>query len=222
MAPYLRSLTIFGICAAAVSLAPRDARAIAIGVLDDYQNGTVSEWFGGTTITNLPGGPLGPADLFLNVRSNGNGGGNGSKVSSHNSELRWTGDYLAAGVSAIQADMRNLGATTLNMRMVLFGSGSRWTSTMGVSLAPNSGWQHLTFPVSQASLTRVLGNTTYDGTLMNVNQIMFRHDGGNPSSGGEAINGTLGMDNITAVPAPGLASLAGVCGLALLGRRRTR
>lgn len=205
----------------ALAAAAPQARAVNIGVQDNFQNGTVSEWYGGTLITNLSGGPLGASDLFLNVHSSATGGGNGSKVSSHNSELRWTGDYVAAAVSAIEVDMRNLGATTLNMRLVMFGSGSRWTSTTGFTLAPNSGWQHLTFPISQAALTRVLGGNTYNDSLTTINQIMFRHDGGTPSSGGEAISGTLGMDNITAVPAPGCVPLLGVLGLAL-ARRRAR
>lgn len=219
MTPYSRTVSIIVLALAAI--AP-GARAINIGVLDNYQDGTVQQWYGGTTITNVAGGPLGPADLFLSVRSNGNSNGNGSKVSCHSSEVRWSGDYTGAGVSGIQADMRNLGATTLNMRMVLFGNGSRWTSTTGFSLAPNSGWQHLMFPISPESLTRVLGTTAYADALGNVNQIMFRHDGGNPSSGGEAINGNVGMDNITAVPAPGLAPLLGVGGLAWLRRPSRR
>lgn len=50
----------------------------------------------------------------------------------------------------------------------------------------------------------MLGSGTYTETIGSVNQIMFRHDDGTASSGGSFINGLVGIDNITAVPCPGL------------------
>jgi hypothetical protein len=202
-----------------LGFAAPSAHAVVIGQVDDFQSGTVNEWYGGTTITNVANGLLGPSDRYITVQSNGSGG-TGGKVATHNSEARWNGDYIAAGVTGISVDMRNLGTTTLNMRLVLFGLGSRFTSTTGISLAPGSGWQHLTFPVSVAGLTRVLGSGTYNDSIGSVSQIMFRHDGGTPSSGGEAINGIVGIDNVMAVPSPGAAGL--LLGAAVIGSRRRR
>lgn len=195
------------------------ARAIGIGSMDDFQNGTVSEWFGGTTITPQTNGQMGASDWYVTIASTG-GSGAGSKLAAHNSEPRWTGDYLAAGVTAVGVDMRNEGSTTLQMRVVMFGLGNRFTSTTAFTLAPNSGWQHLTFPVTQAALTRVLGSGTYADTLGSVSQIMFRHDGSTPSSGGEAIIGKVGIDNVVAIPAPGAAGIIGLAGIFAARRRR--
>jgi hypothetical protein len=121
-------------------------------------------------------------------------------------------------VTGVTVDMRNQGTTTLQMRVVLFGLGNRWTSTTPITLAPNSGWQHLTFPISQSSLSRVLGTGTYADSLSGVSQIMFRH-ATSLSSGGTTVAGTLGMDNVMAVPAPGAAVVMGMGGV-LMGRRR--
>ncbi len=196
------------------------ARGVVIGTTDDFQSGTVNDWYGGTITANVANGLGGAADRYLTVQTNGNTAGSGSHLAIHNSETRWNGDYTADGVTGISVDMRNLGSTTLNMRLVVFGLGTRFTSTTGVSLAAGSGWQRITFPISQASLTRVLGSGTYTETIGSVNQIMFRHDDGSPSSGGSFINGVVGIDNITAIPAPGAAAL--LLGGAVIGTRRRR
>ncbi len=203
---------------ASLSFAP-SALAINIGVRDDFQTGTVSEWYGGTTITPVTNGQIGATDQFITVQTAAASGA-GSHLATHNSEPRWTGDYLGAGVTAITVDMRNQGTTTLQMRVVLFGLGNRWTSTTPVTLAPNSGWQHLTFPITQSSLSRVLGSGTYQDSLGSVSQIMFRHATG-LSSGGTTVSATVGIDNVAAIPAPGAAGVLGV-GAVLAGMRRRR
>jgi len=201
------------------------AEGIVLGTRDDFQDGTNQQWFGGTTITNVGGGQGGAGDFYLTVDSNGNASGSGSKVAVHNADPRWQGNYTAAGVTAISVDMINISTnqptpSTLRMRLVLFSPTDRWTSTNFVQLSPGSGWQHIVFPIDQASLTRVLGSGTYAATLTNVFQIMFRHDSGTPSSGGEAIDGTIGIDNVTAIPAPGPVVVLGVLGAAGMARRR--
>lgn len=215
------SLAPLVVFAAAGCIAASESRAVLIGTTDDFQSGTVNDWYGGTITANVGSGLAGAADRYLTVQTNGNTSGSGSHLAVHNSEPRWNGDYTADGVTAISVDLRNLGTTTLNMRLVLFGLGTRFTSTTGVSLAPGSGWQHITFPISQATLTRVLGSGTYAETIGSVNQIMFRHDDGSPSSGGSFINGLVGIDNITAIPAPG-AARALVCAVVIGARRRHR
>lgn len=196
------------------------ARGVIVGTTDDFQSGTVNDWYGGTITANVGNGVAGAADRFLTVQTNGNTAGSGSHLAVHNSETRWNGDYIADGVTAFTVDMRNMGTATLNMRLVIFGLGTRYTSTTGISLAPGSGWQHLTFPVSQNSLTRVLGSGAYADILGSVNQIMFRHDDGTPSSGGTFVNGMVGIDNIMAIPAPGAGVL--LAGSMVIGARRRR
>ncbi len=195
------------------------ARAGIVGTKDDFQSGTVNDWYGGTITANVGNGVGGAADRFLTVQTNGNTAGSGSHLAIHNSETRWNGNYIAEGVTGFTVDLRNMGTTTLNMRLVIFGLGTRFTSTTGISIAPGSGWQHLTFPVSQTSLTRVLGTGAYADVVGSVNQIMFRHDDGTPSSGGTTVNGMVGIDNITAIPAPGAAGVL-AAGMVIGARRR--
>ncbi len=218
--PSLRSrigMTAIALTAACVG---GHARAALVGTTDDFQSGTVNDWYGGTITANVGNGVAGAADRFLTVQTNGNTAGSGSHLAVHNSETRWNGNYITEGVTGFTVDLRNMGTSTLTMRLVLFGLGTRYTSTTGISLAPGSGWQHITFPVSQSSLTRVLGTGVYGDVIGSVNQIMFRHDDGTPSSGGTTVNGMVGIDNITAIPAPGTGVLltAGVC----MGTRRRR
>jgi uncharacterized protein (TIGR03382 family) len=66
----------------------------------------------------------------------------------------------------------------------------------------------------------VLGSATYQDCISAVTQIMFRHDGSTPSSGGEVINGTLGIDNVTAIPTPAAACVLGLGGVWVVRRRR--
>jgi hypothetical protein len=207
------------LAAAAACGVVSSARAVILFTPDTFTDGTVQEWYGGDTVMNVDNGQGGTADRYITVATN-SGGSAGSHLATHNAELRWSGDYISAGVTAVQVDMRNLGSTTLQMRLVLFGLGNRWTSNTAVTLTPGSEWQHLTFPVSQSSLAHVLGAATYTDSLSNVTQIMFRHDGGTPSSGGETINGTLGIDNPMAVPSPGLVGLLAPLGALSLRRRR--
>jgi len=197
------------------------ARGVVVGNRDDFQNGTVMEWFGGDTTTNLTGGAAGASDRFLNIQTVG-GASSGSHLATHNAELRWAGDYIGAGVTGVSVDLINRGNASLTMRLVLFGQGNRWTSidANAVTLAVGGGWQHVTFPISQTALTRVLGTGNYTDSITQVTQIMFRHDPGTPSSGGTTVNGMLGIDNVTALPAPGAAGVLVLGGLAASRRRR--
>lgn len=196
------------------------AAAISLGTTDDFTDASTMGWVGGTTITNNAGGPGGAADRYLRVDTV-NTAGSGSKVATHNGEPRWLGNYLGAGVNALRCEMRNEGSTALEMRVVLFGLGTRYTSVTSVNLPVGGAWQTVTFPIGQSSLTQVLGNVAYNDMIINVTGIMFRHDPGTPSSGGASADGTVGLDNIRAIPAPG-AGCAGLVLLGALGSRRRR
>ena len=81
---------------------------------DDFQDGTTQGWTTGGANPNPPtwvsdGGPEGVGDGFLRVEGNGSSGAGGNLVAFNSAQ--WTGDYLAAGVTAIRADLRNLGRT---------------------------------------------------------------------------------------------------------------
>jgi len=197
---------------------------VTIGQIDDFQDGTLMNWAGGATLENVPdGGPGGVADRYLQVASHGGFGG-GSRLATHNS-AQWSGNYTAAGVSAIDVLLRNLGQTELHVRVVLFdldGLDERWTSNTAHVLAVGTGWQRLTFSIAEDDVTRVQGAGSYANLMLDVDRLMIRHQSGAPAAEGEAIAGVLGIDNVrAAVPEPTTAAVL-LIGLGAIARRRNR
>lgn len=170
--------------------------AVVLGQSDDFQDGTLQNWSGGAFPTNIPtDGPKGAGDHYLQIHST-LAGGNHLAV---RNDVQWGGDYQTAGVTVVEAYLRNEGPTELDIRVVLFGSGgSRFTSVVARVLPADNTWHHVAFPLRSSDLVRVSGTETYSQVIQDCNQLMFRHDPGDPSSNGIAVDGTLGIDDVTA------------------------
>jgi len=185
-------------------LAGVQAWAIAPHQVDDFQNGTTQGWAGGDTLANVTGGQGGATDRYLRATSRG-GAGPGSRLGIQNA-LQWTGNYTAAGVVAVRADVRNPSTADLALRVLLFGPGGEFTSTVPVALPAGGNWQSITFSLSPSALTFVgFGMGNLQTTLGGVTRIIIRHQTGAPDGsggGGTPIVATLWIDDITAVPAP--------------------
>jgi hypothetical protein len=200
------------------------ASGIALGQLDDFQDGTLESWGGGsgtgTVLTNVPnGGPDGIGDRYLQITA----------ANSHlgtNNAVQWTGDYLAAGVGKIRFFLNNTGINPLALRISVFGPGGTFTTTDETWLDPGTGWVVVDFVLDSASLTQTSGFGTLAATLANVSTVLLRHDPDPISASGQGnpVTGQLGIDNIRALPEPGvLASLgAGIAALWLAQRSRSR
>ncbi len=197
--------------AACPALAPA---SIVLGQIDDFQDFTEMNWGGGALPYNVPtDGPGGVGDAYLEVTSTGTGG-SGSRLGTFN-DFQWTGDYITAGVTGIDLDMRNPGNVALEMRiLLLFGAGGHFTSAVPVVVPPDNQWHNYYLGLTPADLAAVDGGFNANATLSNVPRLLLRHDPGTPSgiNGAPAIAAILGVDNITAVPEPSTALL-----LALLG-----
>jgi hypothetical protein len=63
------------------------------------------------------GGPAGVGDHFLLITANGSAGADGRITVFNRSQ--WAGNFLAAGVSAIEMDLKNFGTTPLSIRVAL-------------------------------------------------------------------------------------------------------
>jgi hypothetical protein len=208
--------------AAGLLTADRAHASPTLGQIDDFQDGTTQNWSGAAGFFgNVPGGQGGAGDLYLEVNATG-GFGPGSRIGTFN-ESQWAGDYLSAGVTGIQVDMANFGDSDLEMRVVLlFGLGGDWTSTDPALVPADGEWHTYIFGLSAADLTQVGGSGTLNDTLSGVGRLLLRHQSGAPAGigGGTPVVGTLGIDNVTAIPAPGALAVLGVAGLALHRRRR--
>ncbi len=190
----MKQLQILGIIAA--SLIASTANAITIGTTDTFEDGTEMGWSGGALPANVSGGQASSKALEFSS--------NGGNLAAYNTDPRWQGDYIAAGVFGIKGYFQNRSTIPMEIRLVMFnGTSERWTSSgpleMGVSLA----WIEHTFEISEDQLTRVLGFQPYSTSLANIDRVMFRYDPGEPNATGTAVTGAVRMDNLEAIGAPG-------------------
>ena len=173
--------------------------AITLGQVDTFEDGTLQNWQGNVShppINVVTGGPRGNDDNYLRIAS---GPGLAPNLAAYNM-VQWSGDWNAAGVNAIEVHLRNEGATALSIRAVWFGqAGTRFTSTKAFLLPPDGVWYKVVFPARESDVTRVLNaGESWAQVLGSLSRFMIRHDAGTPSSGGEAITGQLGIDNVEA------------------------
>lgn len=216
-------------------------RAISVSQIDDFEDGTLQGWEMGTTtvtadhMTNITdGGPVGVGDSYLEVTSDSSVNFGGSRLTFFN-RLQWTGDYTAAGITAIAMDLKNFSPTeALNIRLAINGgfgpnfnmTGGVFTSAASISLDSGSGWTRAVFSLLPGDLIPISGgvggNTTgnnVQATLANVLELRLLNSA-IPHWSGLKVTATLGVDNIHAVPIPPTFVLFGSGLVVLLHRRR--
>jgi hypothetical protein len=79
----------------------------------------------------------------------------------------------------------------------------------------------VTFGLSSSDLSLIIGSSSMTEALENVEELRILSAAGGPSFRGDRISGSLGIDNITAVPVPAAILLLG-SGLAILVRLRSK
>lgn len=208
------------LAAIVLAVTTHEAGAIVLNQTDDFQDGTTMGWGGGAILTNVPGGgPGGAGDRYLEVKTSGAPSGPGSRLGAIGGG-QWTGDYVTAGVAAIEADLRNSSGVPVEMRLFLSGGGGDFTSTTAISVPDDGQWHHVRFDVGPADLTAV-GGTDVALTLASVSLFLPRHQPGPPAGVGGAPalpSGVLGADNLKAVGPVQVPALSdwGLIGVALL------
>jgi PEP-CTERM motif-containing protein len=218
------------VCVFAVILLAIPGVAATLGQTDTFQNLTTDNWFaGGLGTGSVPpvpphvvatGGPAGAGDAFLQITAGG-GDGPGSKLVAINA-AQWAGNYLTAGISGIAMDLKNLGATPLDIRLLVEDPMmapplDEAVSTVGFVLPAGSGWQRAFFPLSPTSFTAVMGSV--NAALGHATLLRIIHS--TTAGDAEAVVGALGVDNITAVPEPStLLLLAAGLGAIAVGRKK--
>ncbi|UCE87921.1 MAG: thrombospondin type 3 repeat-containing protein [Deltaproteobacteria bacterium] len=109
---------------------------------------------------------------------------------------QWAGDYAAAGVGAIRADLRNLGSTDLVIRILVEGPGGGFVSLDAASLPVGGAWQEARFRLRPELLA---GVGDVEATLAAVSKLRVLH--APTTDGAEPVAGELGADNLTALGA---------------------
>ena len=183
------------------------------GQRDDFQDASTRDWQGHAPSLQVvaDGGPGGDGDAWLRVESSGLDGAGGRLVS-FSRQGRWTGDYPGAGVAAVRLMARNLGQSTAVLRLGLSPDGSRggdWrVSARGVELPPGGPWQEVVFPVDDAALAQVSGDSEFDTAMSSVLQIRFLVNDSLDYRGGLRAH-VIGLDDIEALDAEGLQRVFG-------------
>ncbi len=206
------------------------ARAVVVGQTDNFQDGTTMNWtngevMGAPPVTNVStGGPAGAGDRYIQATSDGSG--TGGKLTVFNRD-QWLGDYIAAGVTAIEVDLRNQGSVSLSIRLAFKnGPGGDGSApgylTQAMVLPVGSGWQHFTISLLPANLIAV--NNPAPWSTFFIGEVRFIHAVGTTSLSGTNVVGQLGIDNVLAVPEPATMTLLTGALLVFAGfaRRRRR
>lgn len=186
--PYMLIIALLAAQVCTVAIAD-----ITQGVKSDFEDGTTQGWQGNSAPTNIAtGGPDGAGDNFLQI-------GGGNRFATYNATVPYTG-LVDSDVIALEVDLMRPASDveTLPMRIVLFGPGPnvRWTSAVP-QVVPNDGvWRRYIFSVLEGDLIRVLGSGSYNDLISDVDRTMLRYDPDPPSSGGQSVGGTLGIDNV--------------------------
>jgi hypothetical protein len=112
----------------------------------------------------------------------------------------------------VTLQLSNLGSTALDVRLA-FGDnsaprlGGNWyATTQAVHLAPGSGWVAVTFSIGASDLVQTNGSASYAQVMSSVFTLRVLH-ASSPTSLGESVIGSLGIDALTAVPEPGAGLL---------------
>ena len=200
--------------------------APSIGQVNNFESGNIAGWTNGAPAADpvlITGGLGGAADHLMQLTADGSGAA--GKLSVFDRAAPWTGNWLTSGVTAVAMDLRNPGAAALTIRIAfksgITGSGDPGVSiTTGFTLAADSQWHHVIFPISSGSYTAFNGGT-FNSVMGSVAEMRIL-ESSSPSITGDFIVGNLGIDNVQAVPEPAsLTLLAAAMGL-LCTRRRTR
>ena len=217
------------------------ARADANPILiDTFEDGTTMGWFVPVPPAGPPspvppenvdsGGPTGAGDAYLELESTGDPGP-GGRLSVLN-ESQWTGDFRAAGITAISMDVNNFGPDDLYLRLFFEDfDGPPPPANLALTVADilvpaGSGWMNVVFDLSPANLIAG-GFGTVEGALTDVDVMRIFHNPDpafpGPGVGIPRVATTLGVDNITAIvpePATGVLLLGGLAAAVIRARRR--
>ncbi len=192
--------------------------AVTLYQIEDFSG--IHAWTTGDPNPNPPviqpdAGPLGSGDSALRVSSNGSSFAGGRLIVFN--ETLWTGEYTAAGILSLAADLRNLGNNTLSMRVAVNGPGG-WFVTTVSPVTPFSGWTNQVFDLRPAALVSAGGGNAA-ATMAAVSELRILHSSVVDYRGAKVSSGFM-VDNVRAIPEPSAAMVCGLAVFAVFFRKR--
>ena len=192
--------------------------AVTLNQVENFAG--IHGWITGDPNPNPPtvqtdSGPLGSGDNSLRVSSNG-GSSAGGRLIIFNRSL-WTGDYTAAGIVRLSADLRNNGTTVLSMRVAVNGPGG-WFVTTVAPITPFSGWNQQAFDLRPAALISA-GGSNAATTLAAVTELRILHSA-TVDFRGARISSSFLVDNVRVIPEPSAVMVIMLVGCLLFFRKR--
>ncbi len=174
---------------------------IAIGNINDFNDGTAQGWREGGASPNPPyiiftDGPLGKGDFYLRNISSGQGEP-GGKCVMFNQGTGWTGNYQQAGVNLISMHIKNPGTSSLYLRVAFNGMGGVVCSKESIEVHPDTSWKWISFSLDTLQLLSLTMNGNITTTLETVNELRILSSK-EPSFTGDQEMLTMDIDNIEA------------------------
>ncbi len=204
-------------------------QAVTLASLNTFTAGSEG-WAEGGASPNPPAQATGPGRDggagFL--QNDSDASGSGGRQLMWNDSAAWTGNYLAAGISAVSFWVNNLsaGGTGLSLRVAFGGPGGWFVSAPRTvaSSAPADAWTRLGFPLAANEFTAISGSpgtAVWSDTMAGVTRFEILSSADLPSlTNGNFLRGdnlvsTVRFDDIAAVPEPSTLALLGLGGLLL-------
>jgi hypothetical protein len=135
-------------------------------------------------------------------------GGTHGGIVAFNLTPAWSGNYMSAGVTSISMDVKNFGPDDLRLRIAMGSTaapmnGGTWFSSITPAILPAGGdWTNIEFPLAEANMSLVQGESSYADLLSNVVTLRILHSLVPDDQGLKNVAATLGVDNILAIGAP--------------------
>jgi len=190
-----------------ISLSASAVRAVTLGQVDDFQDGTVQNWGENFTSFNFnapDAGPGGVGDNALRVD-----GTVVPRVVTFN-ETQWTGDFTTAGITQISLDIRNQYTFDLELRLGIAngaltaqGIGDSYVSAESVNVPNDGAWHTIVLPILASDFEPTSRNNTVPPdaavALTNVTHFRILHNPDPEDFRGAVGNGEFFLDNIRAI-----------------------
>jgi|GEM_PF-1644898 hypothetical protein len=198
-------LMLYGLAGiVAMLLTPTLTFGVTPGQTDTFQDGTTDFWTDGNLGDNVAviadGGPAGISDAFLQVSSGAFGGS--ERLITFN-DTQWIGDFAAAGVTAVEMDLKNFGSNDLPVRIAIRSAAGNsatpgYSSTTPFSLSADGAWHHAVFLLNDSSMTPINVPPPFAAMVTNVMDFRLLCSA-NPATMGDRMDAQIGVDNIKAI-----------------------